>query len=209
MWTILLTVAFWAQEPPAVTFGTTVVRSSGFRGQIYDLKAGTELLPNLRKMKPVGTIYTNAINVPTQEFQRGFPGITTRFEWFAIAYDGKFWIENEGRYGFTVLSDDGSQLWVDEKMVVDNDGIHQPNQLEGSAILTRGVHAIRLAYFQGPRHQVALTLAITPPGEPARILDTDAFMPPKDPSRWVPGKIRSVKKAENPWPEGPKVPYHR
>ena len=47
-------------------------------------------------MKPVGTIYTNSLNVSPQRFDESFPGITDRFEWFAIDYTGKFWIEQPG-----------------------------------------------------------------------------------------------------------------
>jgi len=52
MWLSLSIMAFLAaQEIP--TFGTTVVSSSGFRGQVYHLKPETEFLPNLEKLKPV------------------------------------------------------------------------------------------------------------------------------------------------------------
>ncbi len=199
-----------AQEAPAaITFGTTVVSSSGFRGKIYHLKEGTEWLPRLDKMRPVGTIYTNAINVPAQEFQRGFPGITERFEWFGIQYEAKIWIETEGRYGFTLLSDDGSQLSIDRKMMIDNDGIHQPQRLDASAVLTRGVHEVLVSYFQGPRYHVALMLGIVPPGGELRVLNTDDFSPPKDTGQWVAGRIREIRKAENPWPAGPPMPHRR
>ena len=49
-WIGLLTAMAAAQSPvpqdPMVTFGTTVVSSSGFRGEIYFLKPETWKLPN-------------------------------------------------------------------------------------------------------------------------------------------------------------------
>ena len=59
-------------------FGTTVVSSSGFQGKIYHLKDGTEGLPNFGDMKPLGTIYTDTLNVWPQQFSQGFPGVTGR-----------------------------------------------------------------------------------------------------------------------------------
>src|SRR6267154_5123075 len=112
-------------EPhPITTFGTTVVVPFGLRGDIYFLKEGTDRLPNSDKMEPVGTIYTSALNIPPRNFHEGFPGVTKRSEWFAINYTGRFWIENPGRYGFGLISDDGSRLYIDDKQLLDNDGLH-------------------------------------------------------------------------------------
>ncbi len=194
-----------AQDQPTPTFGTTVVSSSGFRGQIYHLKPDTDLLPRLDKMRSVGAIYTTVINVPLQAFQQGFPGVTDRFEWFAILYSGRIWVEKEGRYVFSLLSDDGSWLKIDKKMIVDNDGIHSPSKLEGSAVLTRGVHQLEIAYFQGPRFHVALELGVIPPGEGWRLLNTDDFPAPAG-SALVPGKIRGIRAGSNLPEVGPTIP---
>jgi PA14 domain len=112
-----------AQEPVA-KFGTTVVINSGFRGDIYSLHSDTKWLPDFRKMKPKGSIYTTSLNAPPQSFKKGFPGVTKRFEWFAIVYTGRIWIANPGAYRFVLTSDDGSKLWIDDRPAIDNDGIH-------------------------------------------------------------------------------------
>jgi hypothetical protein len=187
-----------AQEPPGVTFGTTVVGSSDLRGDIYLLKPHTGSLPRLGRMKPVGTIYTNTLQVTPRNFVQGFPGVTGQFEWFAIRYNGRFWIETDGRYQFRVLSDDGSKLWIDGELLVDNDGIHPPAAVDGSAVLSRGVHELRLEYFQGPRAHVALVLSIAGPGNGnLRPFDTRDYLPPADRAEWVKGRIRDKKRGAN------------
>src|SRR5579872_4485422 len=65
-------------------FGTTVVMPSGLRGMIYNLRPNTDSLPKFEKLEPVGTIYTNGLNISPREFTDGFPGVTKRIEWFAI-----------------------------------------------------------------------------------------------------------------------------
>src|SRR5271166_6476239 len=87
------------------TFGTTVVLPYGLRGEIYLLHPGTERLPKFEKLEPVGSIYTTSLNVPPRDFSQGVPGVTDRFEWFAIDYTGKFWIERPGIYRFALTSD--------------------------------------------------------------------------------------------------------
>jgi hypothetical protein len=166
-----------AQEP-TVRFGTTVVKSVGFRGQIYLLPTGTPRLPDFRKLKPEGVIYTNKLDVPQMSFTAGFPGVTGRYEWFAIDYTARFWIERPGKYRFSLLSDDGSKLYIDGHTIIDNDGVHPPLLETGRATLKAGMHEIRVSYFQGPPTEVALVLSIAGPGEEFRVFDADEFLPP-------------------------------
>jgi len=189
-----------AQDLPldsAATFGTTVVSSSGLRGNIYAIPPDTQELPNFRKLKPLGTIYTTSLRIQPRSFLTGFPGVSDRFEWFAIDYEGRFWIETPGVYRFRLQSDDGSKLWLNGKLIIDNDGLHPPHIIEGSAHLSRGIHQLRVSYFQGPRAFVALVMAVAPPAAEWRYFDTDHFLPPADSTLWVPGKISQIKRGEN------------
>jgi hypothetical protein len=173
-----------AQEPVAV-FGTTVVINSGLRGAIYNLRHNATHLPDFKKLKPVGApIYTTELNVPEQAFTQGFPGVTKRFEWFAIVYTGKFWIGKPGPYNFSLTSDDGSKLYIDDQLVLDNDGQHPSETKSDTVLLTGGIHLIRVSYFQGPRFHVALQLRVAGPGEELRIFSTDEFKPPPNPDTW-------------------------
>jgi len=182
-----------AEDKPVYTFGTTVVDSSGLQGQVYHLDPKTQKLPNFKHLRSVGTVYTTSLNVWPQHFEEGFPSITERFEWFAIVYTGKLWIETEGQYRFSLLADDGARLTLDNRVVIDVDGVHRAEAVSASATLTRGVHEIKVEYFQGPRFTVALVLAVAPPGEPWRILNMSDFKPPKD-TEWPNGKISGIKR---------------
>ena len=135
------------------------------------------------------------LNVWPQRFDQGFPGIMDRFDWFAIDYHGKFWIEQAGKYRFSLLSDDGARLAIDNQEIVNNDGIYAASALSGSVVLSRGAHTINVSYYQGPRFTVALVLAIAPPAQRWRIFNTDDFPPPKDPAEWITGKIGQVRKS--------------
>jgi hypothetical protein len=186
-----------AQDEPVATFGTTVVISSGLRGLVYHIKRDSERLPNFTKLKPAGTIYTSSLNIPPQSFKTGFPGVTKRFEWFAIAYTGRFWIQKPGVYRFALISDDGSRLEIDGREVIDNDGIHPATRLERGVELAGGIHEIRVEYFQGPRFEVALILQIAGAGEPFRVFSTDEFKPPANPDDWkFPTAVKKLPQAQ-------------
>jgi hypothetical protein len=195
---VTLAAALAAEDNPAYTFGTTVVDTSGLEGHVYPLKERTEKLPKFKEKDSIGRIYTRTLNVWPQPFDHGFPGITDRFEWFAIDYKGKFWVDKPGRYRFSLLSDDGAILWLNNELLVNNDGVHTARAVSASAMLTRGVHQIRVSYYQGPRFTVALVLAVAAPNEPWRIFHTDEFRPPKDPDQWVEGKIKDVSRQTSP-----------
>jgi hypothetical protein len=168
-------------DEPVYTFGITVVSSSGLKGDIYLLKEGTGFLPNFKKLKPIGSVYTPALNLPSRSFREGFPGVTDRFEWFAIDYHGRFWVSKPGQYTFALSSDDGSRLYIDGKTIIDNDGVHAPILMTGTAKLTEGVHSVRVSYFQGPRETVALILAVCEPGQARwHIFNTNNYRPPAD-----------------------------
>lgn len=66
---------------------------------------------------------------------------------FAVLFTAKLDITKAGKYNFGIISDDGSKLFIDGKLVIDNDGSHSPDIKKGFAELTKGVHDIKVEYF--------------------------------------------------------------
>jgi hypothetical protein len=177
-------VADAQEEEPVAHFGTTVVLPLGLEGSIYHIRHNSTRLPDFKRLKPVGKIYASELNVPPQDFQQGFPGVTKRFEWFGIDYTGRFWISKPGDYRFALTSDDGADLYIDDDLVLDNDGEHPPATKSATVNLKGGIHTLRVSYFQGRRFQVALVLQIAGAGEQLRIFSTEEFKPPPNPEDW-------------------------
>jgi hypothetical protein len=194
----LLVAATLCAQPPAQdpVFGTTVFSSAGLEGKVYFLSPGAQELPRFRESKAAGTIYTTKLDISPQSFSRGFPGIGDRFEWFAIDYRGTIWVDRPGVYRFRLLSDDGSKLWLNDRLVIDNDGLHGPEPLTASATLSRGLFRLRVAYFQGPRFELALVLSVRPPGRPWTIFNTDDYLVPAGEGRTA-GTVSQIKRASN------------
>ncbi len=220
---VLLTATFaHAQDPPGAVhstggdahfstdvvephFGTTVVLPSGLRGDIYYLDENTQILPKFEKLKPVGTIYTNGLNIAPRDFAEGFPGVTKRTEWFAIDYTGRFYISKPGKYLFALASDDGSKLYIDNRLLINNDGVHAPLRMDNVVKLEGGLHNIRVSYFQGPRYAVCLMLAVSGPGESGvRPFNTNEFKPPANPEDWKYGSPDDIDKLPDPKASVPK-----
>jgi hexosaminidase len=75
--------------------------------------------------------------------------IPKKKEWFALTYKGYIKIEKDGLYTFSLNADDGAILYIDDVLVVDNDGYHYAQEKSGNIGLGEGYHSIRLAYFEG------------------------------------------------------------
>jgi hypothetical protein len=201
----MLTAALTPQNSTP-TFGITVVDPAGLHGRVFLLRDGTEKLPDFESLKAIGSIYTSSLNVHPQHWLSGFPGVTNRFDWFAIDYRGNFWITDPALYYFSLTSDDGSRLWIDDQLMIDNDGIHPAVTRFGSLRLKRGIHRLRVSYFQGPPDMLGLVLLVAKPGEEFHVFSTNEFKPPRNPEDWrdgpQPGRDAT---ATNPSPNYPEA----
>ncbi|MEZ4987501.1 MAG: hypothetical protein R2795_21055 [Saprospiraceae bacterium] len=48
-----------------------------------------------------------------------------------------------------MISDDGSSLYIDGALVIDNDGYHGDQAMDGEVVLAEGFHPFRALFFQG------------------------------------------------------------
>lgn len=81
-----------------------------------------------------------------ERVQHIFPPLTRNY---SISWTGVIAIPAAGAYQFTTVSDDGSEIVLDDRRVVDNRGLHGVQERTGSVYLTKGFHAFTLRYMQG------------------------------------------------------------
>jgi len=73
--------------------------------------------------------------------------IRKQVDQFGFEYDAYIKIPMDGVYYFYTISDDGSQLFIDDKLIVDNDKLHGSIEKEGVASLAEGFHSIKVKFF--------------------------------------------------------------
>lgn len=66
---------------------------------------------------------------------------------FATRQIASLVVSRAGRYTFYTTSDDGSRLYVNDRLVVNNDGTHGMSEASGRLRLSAGVHKLTLTYF--------------------------------------------------------------
>ncbi|MBY0414587.1 MAG: hypothetical protein K2Q18_10490 [Bdellovibrionales bacterium] len=121
-------------------------------------------------------IFFSNFNISTRNFDQGFDLSNGDFlknknglkltEWFGIEAKGYIVLpesEEDGYFHIMTLSDDGIEVSVDGKSILENKYIHSPtfNCATSMIRLKKGEeHDFRLRYFQGPRTQIALVTLI-------------------------------------------------
>jgi PA14 domain len=141
-------------------------------GRVYDVPRDTRRLPDFESLRPFEMLCTDRLDVPWRKGFPGFPGVRGRYEWFGIDFRGVLDVREPGLFSFRLSSDDGSRLFVDDALVVDNDGYHDVRTVTGAVALTAGQHRIRVAFWQGPG-PLALILEVARPGEGYQVFRAD------------------------------------
>lgn len=163
-----VTGVFGAKTPEAAQSKNDKI----FKGELYYIPTWSNL-DELGGLEPQGTIYTTKLDIAPRDFLEGFPGVSDRFEWFALSYTGQFEVATAGEYTFRLNSDDGSKLYIGDELIIDNDGIHSPMSVEGKVNLNATTYDIKVDYFQGPQTEIALQLFATATDGSEEIFEID------------------------------------
>ena len=147
-------------------------------------------MPTFEHLTPVYTFITGNLDVSPRNYTEGFPTAKKEsvVDNFAIRFRGRLAIETPGTYTFALNSDDGSKLYINQNLVVDNDGIHTPRYVQGSLKLAVGLHHIEIHYFQGQPYQIALQWFYQPPNGEEQIVPPEIIYlpePPRAPSALI------------------------
>lgn len=72
-----------------------------------------------------------------------------RPDFFAMSFEGYLQVEQDGLHRVVLVSDDGSRLFLDGQLLIDHDGNHPPKPAGSLVRLRKGLHPLRIEYFQG------------------------------------------------------------
>jgi|GEM_PF-235603 len=95
-----------------------------------------------------------------------------REDTFAFKYTGYIEVPEEGIYTFYTNSDDGSMLFIGDKLIVENDGLHGLVEKYGQIGLSAGKHPITILYFEWIGGNV-IEVSCRGPNMPKKIITPD------------------------------------
>lgn len=125
---------------------------------LYEIPANSDRVPNFSAIQKKKDICLRQLDVYDREFTEGFPGIPGLVEWFALDIKWRVFIPEDGVYTFYINSDDGSYLYIDNTLVINNDGLHPHEEKQQLTKINKGWHNFRVTWYQGPRYRIALEL---------------------------------------------------
>ncbi|MFZ9388147.1 MAG: alpha-L-fucosidase [Chitinophagaceae bacterium] len=95
-------------------------------------------LPVFSRLIPASTGVMNKISTGTYNGR----------ERFGLVADGWIRLDKTDVYNFYLGSDDGSRLYIDDRLLVDNNGLHGMVDKKGTLALEAGYHQVRVEFFE-------------------------------------------------------------
>lgn len=96
-------------------------------------------MPNFDTLKVVREGVTSTFDPNTLSNSLGY---------YALHFETYLKIDADDEYTFYITSDDGSQLFINDKLLIDNDGTHGVETRSGAIVLKKGIHKINIKYFE-------------------------------------------------------------
>jgi len=138
-------------------------------GLNYSFYHGTwEEMPDFKKLKPAQNGITDSLFSMNK-----LPAKSN----FAILLEGFIEITDDGYYLFALVSNDGSKLYLSDKLIIDNDGIHEQESIKSYLVpLEKGFYPVRLEYFQKEEDHILQFYYLIPGGnEPIPVPDNRQY----------------------------------
>jgi alpha-L-fucosidase len=156
---IIKAIAMYPAGPVNPPIGNNIINSAinAMPVKVYEWKKGLAVKKlsagiNYKYFEPASNLdvlFSSIDGVPTATgtTDRISIALKKRVDRFAFEFTGYIKIEKDGIYNFYLESDDGSRLYIDDDLVVDNGGYHGTVEKEDKAALKKGYHKIRVIYF--------------------------------------------------------------
>ena len=160
------------------------VGPNGLIAEAFSLESA-EALPDFANLGSVAESFP----VPNLDFDEiaagdGFPGLNSLQANYALRFSGSINIVEEAEYELCLHSDDGSQLLLEDMLVVDNDGVHdEPVEACELVYLAPGEYRLEIRYFQADGPLLAMHFAWAINGGDKVIVPTEVLFKPATTAR--------------------------
>lgn len=126
------------QEPPRWEPVPREGKKPGLRYSVY--RGAFRDLPDFNSLEPVKS--GDVESLKTDELVDGAP------DDYAIVFTGYLEFPQDGLYRISLISDDGSRMFLKNEPIIDNGGAHPPMELSRLVRASAGLHPIRIEFFE-------------------------------------------------------------
>ena len=134
----------------------------GLEASLYSFQNALTAMPDFSSLRPDSKVVASSVAYSsTAEPWAGMPETMT--DRFAALFEGFLIAEEAGVYDIALNSDDGSRLYIDGKLIIDNSGNHSMRKMLARVPLSEGLHSLRLEYYENTDN-AGLELSWAPTG---------------------------------------------
>ena len=149
---------------PAVPAVAAAETKPGLRCSVYALDKPVRV-PDFSKLKPARESIAATLDPRTIE-----PKLAS----FGLVFEGYLDLQTEDWCRLIIESDDGSRVRLNDTLILDNDGRHPPQEAGVVIRAAKGLHPLRIEFFEMSGGSVLKLLLDTPDGKVTEILK-DSF----------------------------------
>lgn len=126
-------------DPSAVEVGGETLSQLGVAVDYFEPNPANVSRETLAGLEPVASGTEEQIGLDTS--------LRRRSDFYALRFRAQLTVPSSGRYRFWLASDDGSRLYLNDQLVIDNDGPHGMVEKSAEVDLAAGPQALELNYF--------------------------------------------------------------
>ena len=114
--------------------------------------------PHVYDNRVIRDIVLDSLNIPrTDDSDQLFPGMEQKAS-FGLVLNSTVTAVASGCYAIELETDDGSKLWIDKKLVLNNDRPHKMRKMSDTIFITAGEHLVKLWYYNAYPTEYGLIL---------------------------------------------------
>lgn len=132
---------------------------------IQVLEGAIQSLDQIHDLKMIKKMVVQSIEIPKEVPE----------DHFALVFIGYIQIPEDGVYTFATDSDDGSRLYINDQILIDNDGLHGMRKIKDHVALKRGLHKFKVEFFEDYYGQDLVVTYKTSEGEEVEIPSSMLF----------------------------------
>lgn len=150
---------------PLAALEASAARQAGFTVNVYKLPENIAALPDFSAFRPSKILFSDKVEIDPSRFRSDMPGLPENPDGLGLRFMGNFLVSGEGIFKVRIQSKDGVRLHIDDKTLIDNDGIHEPASKIGFVHLAEGAHSIIVDSFNSKGAPMLKLFVQGPEGE--------------------------------------------
>ncbi|MGD9819910.1 MAG: PA14 domain-containing protein [Desulfomonilaceae bacterium] len=136
-----------ARPSPLAALEESSPKQASFTINVYKLPENIAALPDYSAFRPTKILFADKIDLDPSRYRSDLPGLPESTDGLGLRYMGNFLVSGEGIFKVRLRSKDGARLHINDKTLIDNDGVHESSEKTGFVHLAEGMHSIILDSF--------------------------------------------------------------